>query len=184
MLSKSQLNRKRLSEFVEEIGDPSELVCDHCLKHNYPCIIMPSSTMKCSSCTKKGIKCVNVSWEALNKTRSETRLQIEKDMEEVEKAHAAMAKAMARISRNRKVLELADKRAKSKAICVLEELEIEEEAERKANGGLSNGEIAEANADLSSLLAGADDSALVDWNALGFSDEIPIASGEPSSNVT
>jgi hypothetical protein len=68
---------------------------------------------------------------------------------------------MARIERNRKILGLADRRAKSKAIYVLEELEEEEEAERVANSSLSNGEIAEANADLSSLLA-ADGSAPVD----------------------
>ena len=94
-----------------------------------------------------------------------------------------MSKLIARIERNRKILELADRRAKSKAICVLNELEEEEEAERAANGGLSNGEIAEANADLSSLLA-ADGSAPVDWSAMGFSDEIPIVSGEPSQGAT
>jgi hypothetical protein len=176
MLSKSQNNRKRLAEFVEEIGEPSEIVCDHCSKRNLPCIIMSSSTMKCSSCTKKGIKCVNVSWDVLNRTRSQTRAQIDKDTEEV-------ALIMARIMRNRKVLELADRRARGKAICVLEELEVEEAAEREANGGMSNGEIAEANAELSSLMA-ADGSAPVDWGAMGFVGESPIASGEPSSGAT
>jgi hypothetical protein len=68
----------------------------------------------------------------------------------VEEAYTAIAKAIARISRNRKVLELANKRVRSKAICLLNKLEEEEEAKRKANGSLSNGEIVEANAGLSS----------------------------------
>lgn len=178
MLSKSKRNRDYLTKFVEEEGDISEISCDHCFKHGLTCVIMESSrTIKCASCTKKGIKCVNTTWSALDETRSKTKAQIDEDLDLVEKA-------MARISRNRKILDLANKRAKSKAICVLEELEIEEEAERKANGGLSNGEIAEANADLASFLVAADDSAPVEWSALGFSDETPIASGEPSSNAT
>jgi hypothetical protein len=64
-----------------------------------------------------------------------------------------MSKLIARIERNRKILGLTDRRAKSKAIYVLKELEEEEEAERAVNSGLSNREITKANADLSSLLA-------------------------------
>jgi hypothetical protein len=51
------------------------------------------------------------------------------------------------------VLSLAEKRAKEKTIYLLDKLEEEEESERLANSSLSNREIAEANADLSSLLA-------------------------------
>ncbi len=50
---------------------------------------------------------------------------------------------MAKIERHRKALELAEKRAKAKTICLLDELEEEEEAERVRNGGLSDGELEE-----------------------------------------
>jgi hypothetical protein len=46
-------------------------------------------------------------------------------------------------------------------VCLIEELNEEEEEKRCKNGGLSDSEIAVANADLSSLLA-ADESGPVD----------------------
>ena len=53
----------------------------------------------------------------------------------------------ARLAKNRRVLELAEKRAKAKTICLLDELEEEEEAQRIRNGGLSDGELEELSRD-------------------------------------
>jgi len=136
-----------------------------------------SRSLKCSNCAKRGLKCVDTSWKSLDETRKATRAKIEEDIEE-------LSNVLARLNRHRKVLALAESRAKEKTICLLDELDEEEKAERETNGGLSNGEIAQANADLSSFLATADGSTPVDWSAMGFSDETPIASGGPSSGAT
>jgi len=69
---------------------------------------------------------------------------------------------MARISRNRKILELAEERTKSKAVCLLDELKEEEEKERKGNGGFTEGELREASFDFSTFLGISDGSDQVD----------------------
>jgi hypothetical protein len=139
-----------------------------------------------------------VSWSTLDKVRAEAKSSISKDEQSLAESHAKLQEVMkeqqrvlaeqqqllSRIIRQRKVLQQAEARAKTKAVCLIDELNEEEEEERRKNGGLSDGEIAAANADLSSFLGVADGSAPVDWDAMGFSDEIPIASGEPSSSVT
>lgn len=185
ILPKSTLRRKRAVKEIEESGDPSYEPCVHCSDHSIFCVMSSSSrSLKCSSCANKGMKCVNTSWKSLDETREQTRAKIEKDMDELVAAQANLNRIIARLSRRRKILSFAERNAERKTICLLDELEEEEEIERKANGGLSNGEIAQANADLSSFLATADGSAPVDWNAMGFSDETPIVSGGPSSGAT
>jgi hypothetical protein len=101
---------------------------------------------------------VDVSWESLDKTRETTKAQIDKDLEELEKLTA-------RLSRNRKVLAMAEKRAKAKTICLLDELEEEDAKERSADAGLTLGELAEAPFDYSSFLGVTDGSDQVDWGA-------------------
>jgi hypothetical protein len=81
---------------------------------------------------------------------------------------------LSRITRNRKVLQLADARAKSKTICLLDELGEEEEVERKKNGGFTDGELAEASVNFSSFLGVEDGSGTVDWTRLDLPGDIPI----------
>src|ERR1700685_3503702 len=74
--------RNDLTEYIKDEGDPSEISYDHCFKHNLCYIVMSSpKSLKCASCTKKGIKYVNLTWTALNKTRQQTKEQIDKDLE-------------------------------------------------------------------------------------------------------
>jgi hypothetical protein len=68
-------------------------------------------------------------------------------------------------------------------VCLIEELNEEEEEERYKNGGLLDGKIAVANADLSSLLA-ANESGPIDWSIIGFLGKIPIVSNKPSQGTT
>jgi len=182
--AKSTENRKRAAAEIEKDGQLSDTICFHCFEHSLACIIMPSSrSLKCANCAKRGIKCVDTSWKSLDETRQITKEKIEKDVEDLVEAQAQLAKVIARLSRNRKILSLAESRAKEKTICLLDELEEEEEEERRKNGGLSDGEIAVANADLSSLM-GVTGPGLEAWGDLGFPDGSPIASGEPSSGAT
>jgi hypothetical protein len=69
-----------------------------------------------------------------------------------------MEGAMARIARNRKVLALTEKRAKSKAVYLLDKLKEEEEKERKENSGFTEGELRKASFDFSTFLGISDGS--------------------------
>jgi hypothetical protein len=98
---------------------------------------------------------VNSSWESLDRTRETTKLQIDRDLEELEKITARLAK-------NRRILKLAEARAKAKTICLIDELEEEEELERVKNGGMTNGEVREAQATLEPWL-GPPGSSMVEY---------------------
>ena len=87
---------------------------------------------------------------------------------------------MSRISRNRAVLELAEKRARQKTICLVQELEEEEEAERQRNGGFTNDKLAKASFDFPGFLGVTDGSNVVDWSALDVPGRNPIETGESS----
>jgi hypothetical protein len=53
---------------------------------------------------------------------------------------------------------LAEERAKSKAVCFLDELKEEEEKERKENGGFIEGKLRKASFDFSTFLGISDGS--------------------------
>jgi hypothetical protein len=82
------------------------------------------------------------------------------------------------------VLKLAEERAKTKAICLIDELEGEEEEERKKNGGYTDSELAEASFDFPTFFGVTDGSNLVDWSALDVPGGNPVEPGESSSNAT
>jgi hypothetical protein len=105
----------------------------------------PSKSIKCSSYLAQGKKCVSVFWESLDRTRSAAQEAIERD-------EAEIARAIAAIQRNRKILKLAKERATKKAWCLSLELEAEEEKERLANpDGKSDAEHESDTADLTTL---------------------------------
>jgi hypothetical protein len=148
-LSSTQ-RRRKLAEYIEEEGDLSLITYNYCFKHSLPYIVISSTkSLKYASCALKGIKCINVSWDSLDKTRADTKSQIEKDLE-------VMEGTIARIARNRKVLALAEKRAKSKAVYLLDELKEEEEKERKENSGFTEGKLRKASFDFSTFLGISD----------------------------
>src|SRR5579883_2577863 len=151
MSSVSSLRRKRLASEIEESGSIAILSCEHCLIRGLTCVAMSfSKSVKCANCARKGIKCVDVSWEILDKTREEAKSAIEESLEELSEVYAKQQqlnakqqKLLAQLSRSRKILKIAESRAKAKAICLMDELEEEEEAERVRNGGHSDGELRE-----------------------------------------
>jgi hypothetical protein len=178
-------SRKRSSKEIEDHGELSLSPCLHCLTHNTICVVMAGSrSTKCASCARKGIKCVDMSWENLDKTREETKAEIDKDMEELEKIAAAQQRVLARLNRRRKVLKLAEERAKIRTICLLDELERGEEIERVKNGGLSDGELKELANDFvaynNASEAGAVWSA---WDVPGGTIAEPPGSRENASEV-
>ena len=87
---------------------------------------------------------------------------------------------MSRISRNRTILELAKKRAREKTICLVQELEEEEEVERQKNGSFTNDELAEASFNFPRFLGVTDGSNVVDWSALDVPGGNPIETRESS----
>jgi hypothetical protein len=87
MTSASSLRRKRIVNYIEEEGDPSLISCDYCFKYSLSCIVISSTkSLKYALYALKGIKCVNVSWDSLNKTRSSTKVKINDNLEQMEKA--------------------------------------------------------------------------------------------------
>lgn len=65
---------------------------------------------------KQGKLCVNLSWEALDKTRETLRKEIDEDEDE-------LARVIARLMRKKKILRQADQRAKRKLECLASEIE-------------------------------------------------------------
>lgn len=81
-----------------------------------------SSRLKCSECVRQNKPCVNLSWESLDRTREEYQKKIDEDEEE-------LAKIMARLLRNKKILRQAEERAKKKAQCLMSEMDTAGELE-------------------------------------------------------
>ena len=73
-----------------------------------------------------------------------------------------MSRLVAYLSRNRKVLSLAEARAKTKAICLLDELEEEEKEERKKNGSFIDSKLAKASFNFPGFLSITDGLNVVD----------------------
>ena len=72
--------------------------------------------MKCSECVRLGKKCVNLSWESLDKTRAEYQKRVDADEE-------LLAEVMARLMRNKKILRQAEGRAKHKAEALMQSMD-------------------------------------------------------------
>ncbi|KIV98454.1 uncharacterized protein PV09_09733 [Verruconis gallopava] len=133
---------KRAHSEIELHREIAAVACQNYFKYGIRCVFMSGTkSVKCASCASKGIACLNSSWASLDKTREEARSQIDADLQELERITA-------RLKKNRKILKLAEARAKAKAVYLLDELEEEEEMQRVKNGGLSNAELEELSKDL------------------------------------
>merc|ERR1711967_217932 len=117
--SSSKKRRSRLAAEIERNGRPVFFPCERCSTHNHLCIIMSNSTnLRCSECVRQGKKCVNMSWESLDRTREEYQRKVDEDEE-------LLATVMARLMRNKKILRQAEGRAARKAECLASEMEAE-----------------------------------------------------------
>ena len=78
---------------------------------------MPDTTkrLKCAECTKAGKLCVNMSWESLDRTRTEYRKKVKED-------ETLLATVIARLMRNKKILKQAEERARHKALGMANEM--------------------------------------------------------------
>ncbi|KIV98334.1 uncharacterized protein PV09_09824, partial [Verruconis gallopava] len=133
---------KRAHSEIEFHGEIATVACQNCFEHGIRCVFMSGiKSIKCASCASKGIVCINSSWASLDKTREEAKALIDADLQELERIIACLKK-------NWRILKLAEARAKAKAVCLLDELEEEEEMQRVKNGGLSNAELEELSRDL------------------------------------
>jgi hypothetical protein len=119
-------NRKRLFSEIETYGVPLALACDFCFQRGFSCIMAEDRSSKCSVYQKRGYKCVTTSWESLDRTRAEKAEAISKDLALLERRQQEMSELVARLSRNRKALELAEARAKQRTIQLSKQLEEEE----------------------------------------------------------
>ena len=126
-VSLSKTKRLRLANEIERNGRPVFFPCERCSLHNHLCIAMSnSSNLRCSECVRQGKKCVNMSWESLDKTREEYQRKVDEDEE-------LLAVVMARLMRNKKILRQAEGRAARKAECLASEMDAEGAFEAEEN---------------------------------------------------
>jgi hypothetical protein len=108
---------------IRRNGTPAPVPCDYCLQFGRDCIAMPEvdgQRLKCSECTRMGHACVNMSWVSLDKTRDEYEKKVEAD-------EKLLAEVLARLMRNKKILQQAKDRATKKAWCLANSLRDEGE---------------------------------------------------------
>ena len=123
MTSAASQNRLRLASEIQRHGIISDIPCDRCFLSGHCCIAMEvKGRMKCSECVRLGRPCVNLSWDCLDRTREECQKKIDADEEE-------LSRVLARLMRNKKILRQANERAKRKAQCLAEEIDIAGELE-------------------------------------------------------
>ena len=143
----STKNHKRLFSEIETYRAPLILACDFYFQRGFSYIIAKDRSSKCSIYQKRGHKCVTTSWESLDHTRAEKAEAISKDLALLKRRQQEMSELVARLSRNRKALKLAEARAKQRTIQLSKQLEEEEKAEEQQR---SEDPIS-LHADLSSL---------------------------------
>lgn len=123
MSSSSSKNRLRLAKEINEHGRPVDQSCDYCFWNGLSCVAMEGNfRLRCSECVRRGRKCVNLSWESLDRTREEYRRKVEKDEED-------LAEVLARLMRDKAILRQAEERARKKAQCLEAEMEASGEIE-------------------------------------------------------
>jgi len=192
-LSDRQKRRIRTANEINHTGDELLVSCDDCLKDNLSCVMDPSKGVHCAECVRKGVPCVNFSWESLDRTRSTSKAAIVRVEQEIlaqqeetarrfKEAEAAMRKQtalLARLARHRKVLELAEARANEKAVCLAKELEEEEEEERRQRTG--EGPSTERESSLSEIVPTVEE---IDWSLfdLGAPGDLGGTPQEPLAN--
>ncbi len=78
--------------------------------------------LKCSECVRLGRPCVNLSWSLIKKT-------IESYEKKVEEDESQLATLIARLIRDKKILAQAKARLKQKTLCLMDEMEVNNELE-------------------------------------------------------
>lgn len=114
--SSSHQRRLRLSSEIRRANHPAEVPCNHCFLQGLVCFVMPDSRLRCAECTRLGKKCVNMSWESLDRTREEYQKKVDDD-------EKLLAEVISRLLRNKKILKQAEERARKKALCLASEME-------------------------------------------------------------
>jgi hypothetical protein len=120
-MSSSTQRRIRLSSEIRSANTLASVACNHCFLQGIECYVMPNSRLKCSECTRLGRACVNMSWASLDKTREEYEKKVDQD-------EKLLAEVIARLLRNKKILEQAKERAQRKAMCLASEMEADGES--------------------------------------------------------
>jgi hypothetical protein len=125
MSSDSRKRQIRLYNEILKANTVADIACDKCFLESRTCYVMPNSNLKCAECTRLGRSCVNMSWEALDKTRAEYQKKVDDD-------EKLLQEVIGRLLRNKKILAQANERARKKALCLASEMEIVDDAEVRA----------------------------------------------------
>jgi len=113
-LSKKSLERERLADSIERLGEVAMSPCNNCRLENKPCIISSVST-RCGRCARAGISCekdglVGPQLSKIFQERSKLKRELEAALDEEERAFEAQQAARAKRKRlERLQLKLKDK---------------------------------------------------------------------------
>ncbi len=162
-MSKSKENRLRLAKEIRVNGVLSPTSCDRCFCLGAECYVMPER-LKCSECVRIGRPCVNLSWESLDRTREEYRKRVKEGEEE-------LARVIAKLLRDKTILQQAEERARRKAVCLMDEM--------SGNGELEEPPESTDNCPASSALMGLSPSM---WESLAAIEQHSMPTVQDSQN--
>ena len=79
--------------------------------------------LKCAECTRRGKPCVEMSWDAVERTKENLKAEVARGEQEVFARLRELSELQARLDRKRKVLEQAQQRSDRQAQCLIREME-------------------------------------------------------------
>jgi len=114
------------------ISDSSlNLVCVYCFNHSILCVMMKSH-FKCTECTHQGHSCVSVTWKSLNHVRNKLKLKILQAKEKQARLLKEQSRLFTKLAHLRKTLRQTQDRAKQKTLCLLKEMNNDNDGDEEA----------------------------------------------------
>ena len=128
-MSSSTIRNRRTANRILKFGQIQEFSCSTCFRLLIPCVKMPRH-VGCAECSRNGHRCVDVSWDQIEKAEEKVGKQLEDALDELERSQA-------KVARLRKVLRQVQGRAEVKMTCI--QTEIAEEADARFQSGEMSG---------------------------------------------
>ena len=125
--------RERLLKESIQNAFPSLTPCFRCNEENSVCLVMSEDSDACTKCLARGVVCVGLSWASLDRVRKTKQKEIAEATTEMHQLSDRLREVSAKLIRLQKELELANERAKAKAVCLQERI-MEADNERREAG--------------------------------------------------
>ena len=130
--SKSHQGRLKAYRRIKKLGSVSPFPCERCYFANRPCITMSSprqARLHCAECRRLGRRCVEMSWEAVDRSVTNAQEEVHRSENERENLLTRLGEVQTRLAEKRQVLEAARQRATEQLRCLEAELDAEGEGD-------------------------------------------------------